>query len=68
MFQENVCDLAAALQRSSPQETLNEHQSKGKRGSAAQQAQTLIIPQWEVPQRWVAQEKKGLWYNKHGGT
>lgn len=26
----NVCDFAAVLQHSSPRETLNEHQSKGK--------------------------------------
>ncbi len=55
--------FAAVLQHSTPQEILNEHQSKGNRG---EQARTLIIPQREAPERWVAVRKASgvTWMDK----
>lgn len=50
-------DSAAVLQRSSLQEILNEHQSN-RESRPTQRAPTLIIPQREAPERWVAVKKK----------
>lgn len=57
----NVCDFAAVLQRSSPQEILNEHQSKGNRGPRGELEPSSSLS--VGPQRGGWLLKKGIWWN-----